>query len=1056
MGYPFWVTNNNLGSYPAGTSLTLAPISLIFGESESLPCTLQVLNGSLPPGIMYIQSGFVIVLQGELQAVGETVSYQFTLRVSNGTHVADRTFSITTTQTVSEFSWITSNSQPLLYVYNDQADSAQIQAQCLPLQYVEYACTNLNILTKGIQLVPDSGAITVDIAWRPLTNYTASKDFVYQNDRLYECVLSGISSSTLGPQGTGSGIVDSVYAAWQPDRLYTINSVVSNDLGKLYKCRLPGISNSTPGAGPTGTSTNIEDGTCEWSYETQALVWDQVPEDTSINLNLLCVANAGTTSISRSFTITLVSREAAPFWLTPAGLILTCTPQQLFTFQLQVQDPDQSLLVWSSTNLPSWLQLTLIGEVIGQAPIVSQNTSFLFDVTVSDGIHTSSRSFEILVAQEQLVLSWITPSQLPDITDGVISYLFVQAQSPLPGTFITYGLAGGILPVGLKLDNQTGSLQGFVEFQGQDKTYHFEVMANDGVDTIIRQFQVNVISISKAPYWSLSVPLWGDFKNEIINSNTNSVINDADLYLLNEPAWGRVSAPSVTIISGLKACSPDQFRYMISDYMHEWRMGFQQLSVTSLPELPYNTVNIQVQDGVSTKSWQPNTYYPASARIAAPSGQQYQTASAGESGSTIPDFQSDLATDGQISWSRIFNPNTSTGRSAPLPWYPYHSYRVGETVVREGHSYVSIQPGRSGGSWPTITSTQTQVLDNTVIWQKQMGSPGANQYWPSCVVNMRQILQSNLSWSNSWGSGAQASIRVNPATGACVAVTVTNSGTGYYSAPLAKIISSTGTQSKLVCKVGILAVDILQSDTGVIPGSQITVDLGTGDPAVIQVVEVNTFNQATKIQVITSGAYSKVPSEPFIILTGTKQIKVRFQVGVNSIQVAMPGSGYQASDLVDFSGQEWDPVRNTFIDDYSLNMCLAFVSSDTPTLNTTTNPYQGQIIPVTKVKAELQGITWQGYTRFDLDQTHFDASGTRFIEVTPITETIWDTQQTVWDNQVTTFDRMPSVEYTQLPFTVFDANKTLFDYFETVFDQTPPTYESRWKASWVWFMGTHE
>ena len=70
MGYPFWVTTTNLGTYQAGSSLTLAPIVLVFGETDNLSCVVSLLNGGLPPGVQFNQSGYQITLKGELQGVG--------------------------------------------------------------------------------------------------------------------------------------------------------------------------------------------------------------------------------------------------------------------------------------------------------------------------------------------------------------------------------------------------------------------------------------------------------------------------------------------------------------------------------------------------------------------------------------------------------------------------------------------------------------------------------------------------------------------------------------------------------------------------------------------------------------------------------------------------------------------------------------------------------------------------------------------------------------------------------------------------------------------------
>ena len=268
MGYPFWVTTNNLGTQPAGFSLTSSPILLVFGESENLSCTVQLLNGALPTGVTFSTQSYTTTLKGELPYTGETVTYQFTLRVSNGRYVADRTFTLTVTEILSVFEWVTTNSQPLLYVYDDVVHTADIQARSVPLQTITYACTNITLLTKGISLVANSGQFTVDLSWKPLTAYSTATDYVYSNNQLYVCAQGGTSSSTQGPHATGTNVVDSSYSAWQAQRYYSLDAVVTNDVGKVYICTQPGISNNIPNTGPTGTGNYIIDGiddNCIWA-----------------------------------------------------------------------------------------------------------------------------------------------------------------------------------------------------------------------------------------------------------------------------------------------------------------------------------------------------------------------------------------------------------------------------------------------------------------------------------------------------------------------------------------------------------------------------------------------------------------------------------------------------------------------------------------------------------------------------------------------------------------------------------------------------------------------
>lgn len=1054
MGYPFWVTTNNLGTFNAGTSLTFMPILLVFGESDLLPCTVTLLNGALPPGVQFSQSGYQITLTGELQGVGMTQTYEFTFRINNLSYVSDRTFQIMISQEVSVFEWITPNTTPLLYVYNDQPQQTQIETRSVPVQSVRYVCADLLLRTQGIQLDASSGVFTIDLGWKPNTTYVVNKDYVYSNDKLYVCIASGTSSSTQGPQLSGPFVVDTVYPDWQPNRLYNQGTVVTNSIGKIYLCIQTGTSAS--GTGPAGVGNYISDGSTFWAYQGQALVWNQVLTNTQVILNLSCVAQA-VTNLVRTFQIALVSREAAPIWLTPAGVLLSVVPSQLFSYQLQVQDPDQTVLMWQGIQLPDWITLSVTGELFGQAPMVLDTTSFEFHIQVSDQIHTVTRTFQIQVVKQTAQLSWITSSELPLTRDGVQSDLFVQAVSPEVGANITYGWVGGTLPLGVRLDSQTGYLQGFVEFHAQDKLYQFEIQAQDGINSIQQTFQVQVQALNRNIYWSLHMPIWGDHRTDLIRLNNNSMLNDDAVYLLNQPIWGRVNNLTVPIISGVKACAVDEFRLLITNYMHAWHMLIGKLQVTKLPGINYQTLDVQLQDAVAPPLWQANTEYAMNDRISTPNGAQYQAQNSGMSSHVNPTWDQPQVSDGILVWNQLSSPNMSSAKSSPLPWYAYHKYNLGQTIMIQGAQYVCTQPGMSGGAWPSTTAAQTQVTDNQIVWMRvSMNTSSSNTYWPSCVTNMRKVVQQQLGWSQNLGTGAQVTIQTQASTGGIQNVTVQNPGTGYTQAPPIHIHSVMGSQAQLQARVGILSAQVVQSEAGVVDLAQFEIDLGHGTPAQLLVDGVTPYDQAARITVLNPGSFVQVPSVPFTVQVGTALVTLRFTVGLVNVQVIEPGTGYLPSDLVDLSGQEWDPDRYQFVEQFDLNMCVAYVNPQAViNLQNVVNAYQGRQILVNKVQADVQGVQWQGDTRWDGDTCTWDSQHTNFVEQTTASQTVWDHAELTWDQHVTTFDLEPLSQYPHISQTVFDQDHTIFDYYATVLDAQPTQYTSRTQKSWVWFMNPH-
>ena len=1052
MGYPFWITNNNLGVFEAGASLTNQPILLNFGETEQLPVNAHLLNGELPPGVTWQQSGYQIQFKGVLTGTGSNASYEFTFRIMNNQNVSDRTFQIQVTQQINSFDWVTSDQSPLTFVSDADRQTASISAVSVPARPITYTCVNLDQITQGVSLVSNSGQFQIDLSWQPLTAYVAGRDLVFNNNRLYSCTINGVSDTSGGPLQPGINVVDTAYLPWTPSRIYTLNSVVTNDVGKVYTCISPGVSSFNP-PGPTGTDDFIPDGSCVWAYQNQALVWSQVPENTQILLNLICEAQSGNVIINRTFSIVLVSTQADPIWITPVGRLLDVFPGTPFLIQLQVKEPDRQLVSYSALNLPDWIHVSITGTLSGVAPDVFTSETFVFDITASDNANSVSRTFEIQVVKQAAQLTWITPSELPSSADGEPSVQVIQAVTPLVGVNVTYGLVGGMLPVGVNMNMQTGQLQGFVEHHAQDKTYHFEIQASDHVQHITREFTWHVKSKNLGHYWTLSVPVWGETKNRIIQDNDNNLVDDTQLYLGNDLAWGRNQTSEVIIMSGVQSCAPTRMRQIISNQMHPWRMLMGDLFITSVPDASYDLLSVHVQDNVSPVIWQPDHVYVLNQRVSTRSGLQYQVISAGRSGSQMPDFTQVEVRDQQVVWQQIDSPNLTTSTSTQLPWYAYHVYNVGNTLIRSGISYVCVRSGTSAGDWRT-NPFAFFVQDGGVVWQRTSNTTGNNTYWPNAIVNMRQQIKSELNWSNSTGSGAVADFQLG-VSGEILTVTIVSPGTGYYVAPPVQV-QGNGTQARLEARVGIVRADVLFSDTGVPDLFQFELDLGTGTPAQLLVDGVTQFDQAGRIHIIDPGSYTQIPSDPVTVTIGSSRVKLRLYVGIIQVIVLEPGTQYDDQTQIDFGGTEYDPVTYNSQTPFELKLPLAYVKKpQSDNLQNAFNRYTGFLLPVKAIKAELTGVTWQGLTRSDSDTCTWDAHATQFVEQTPVTQVTWDTNETIWDNQLVTFDRSWYAHYPNFSNTQFDQDRTLFDYYATLFDVKPTTTQSAWSTSYVWFMNMH-
>jgi hypothetical protein len=88
----------------------------------------------------------------------------------------------------------------------------------------------------------------------------------------------------------------------------------------------------------------------------------------------------------------------SPVWSTSSGTISTISEQASLSTSVSATDPDGTSIVYSSSNLPAWISLnSSTGALTGTAPDIASDTTYTFDISASDGVNTSSRSFSVVV-----------------------------------------------------------------------------------------------------------------------------------------------------------------------------------------------------------------------------------------------------------------------------------------------------------------------------------------------------------------------------------------------------------------------------------------------------------------------------------------------------------------------------------------------------------------------------------------------------------------------------------------------------------------------------------
>jgi len=95
---------------------------------------------------------------------------------------------------------------------------------------------------------------------------------------------------------------------------------------------------------------------------------------------------------------------ATPIWNTTSGSVGNITKLSAFSLSVSATDPDGTSIIYSSSNLPVWMSInSSTGSLTGTGPDISSDTTYNFDITASDGVNTSSRSFSVNVILPSIV-----------------------------------------------------------------------------------------------------------------------------------------------------------------------------------------------------------------------------------------------------------------------------------------------------------------------------------------------------------------------------------------------------------------------------------------------------------------------------------------------------------------------------------------------------------------------------------------------------------------------------------------------------------------------------
>ena len=597
MTAPVWNTSaGSLGIYngPVSYQLLASPVA----PATSLTYTL--LSGSLPPNVQITSYGYIY---GNEPSVSIETSYYFTVRITDNLgQIQDRSFSITinaapspTLNIPSGFLFTTLDSVwtefPITYT-NPVSDNpvyiSVIQGQ-LPLGlelnehgylrgYPAAPIANVNyesVITYATSSASFNNSIVVTstsgfIVGRPVTFTGTSFGTIQTNQTYY--VHSVINQTTFTLSLTENGPI----------------VALSNDSGFL-QVNLPNVTIGQPTIRTYSFSVSLTSPLGSDLKNYLVTVINQNAPNSQGGPGLPPHSRVPTILNTRPATYNISSDPAIySYYLLPPNSLGNTYPvdqnayigsifsNEFFSFKILGQDFDGDTINYRYIGLPLGLTGDIATGWITGTPSVSPNTISQFTFSVQaykSGFPQISSPFVVFsfVISNSVngTVTWITPSDLGQISNGTTSTLKVLANCDVP---LSYEIVSGSLPNNLIL-NSDGEITGKVAFQPTNtlldpyttNTFTFTVKAFTSAYPVIQStktFTLNVYQEFANPtdvlYITAAPPANQRYILQSMLTNT-SLIPPNMVYRPNDINFGVANSVNYMHAYGIKASDFDMY-----------------------------------------------------------------------------------------------------------------------------------------------------------------------------------------------------------------------------------------------------------------------------------------------------------------------------------------------------------------------------------------------------------------------------------------------------------------------------------------------------------------
>ena len=529
---PIWTTN--AGSIGMAYETTNFSTTLEATDPQNLPITYSLVAGTIPQKLsLNTNTG---VVSGKLDVVADDTTYSFTISASNGIKSKNRAFSFTTKANAAP-EWITSGIGKLdayTYLLDDIFELTTINYPLVATNFeteqtLTYSFVGGN-LPAGVTFTGGtsasiSGTMGEVIPTREFIFVVRASDGLKYTDRYFALKVRHDTNPVWRNSGNlaigGSGTYISVTVS-----AYDVNSKT--------------ITYSADPATPLP-------GTLVF-YSANATLAGNLPySNTGIGtyaFNL--IANNGTLATTRSFSVQ-AQPYVAPTWETEAGSLGTGYEGSAFTKTVKATGFGGGTITYSANaaQLPSGFSITNTGTISGTFGVISDDTTYTFDVIASDSISSVSRSFSISEYKNTYPV-WNTNSGVVlDTLSGYNESITLSAFD-LHNQVISYSITAGSLPTDLILNQVSGLISGKLDVTNTVSTANFTVTATN-TNNLSTPRNFAIISEPNLP------PVWVSNGGLIGTYNEQSSVTYT--FQANDPENRGLSFSSNSVPSGVSVSS---------------------------------------------------------------------------------------------------------------------------------------------------------------------------------------------------------------------------------------------------------------------------------------------------------------------------------------------------------------------------------------------------------------------------------------------------------------------------------------------------------------------